>query len=137
MKNSLWIASPSWVKFRWPCLDIYSTQEGKAIPKEFFNNYWARFKLNVAGPTLIMMRDCQQSLMQPQAHVIIIFEWSLVYFVYFITQSNFFAARCKIMQHYVMQLYNIMQHYIIRGDISPHIRRLIVVNDLFCGDNCP
>ena len=30
------------------------------------------------------------------------------------TQSNFFADRCKIMQHYVTNLYNIMQHYVIR-----------------------
>ena len=51
------------------------------------------------------------------------------------TQSNFFAAGCKIMQHYVTNLYNIMQHYVIRGDISPHFRRLIAVNDRFCGDN--
>ena len=51
------------------------------------------------------------------------------------TQSNFFAAGYKIMQHYVIKLYNIMQHCIIRGDISPHIRRHIVVNDRFCGDN--
>ena len=43
----------------------------------------------------------------------------------------------QIMQHYVIQLYNIMQHYIIRCDISPHIRRLIVVNNRFCGDDCP
>ena len=51
------------------------------------------------------------------------------------TQSNFFAAGCKIMQHYVTNLYNIVQHYVIRGDISPHFRRLIAVNDRFCGDN--
>ena len=50
-------------------------------------------------------------------------------------QSNFFAAGFKIMQHYVMNLYNIMQHYVNRGDISPHFRRLIAVNDRFCGDN--
>ena len=54
-----------------------------------------------------------------------------------LTLSKFFAAGYKIMQHYVIQLYNNMPHYIIRGDISPHIRRLIVVNDRFCGDNCP
>ena len=30
------------------------------------------------------------------------------------------------MQHYV--------HYVI-GDILPHFRRLIAVNDRFCGDN--
>ena len=46
-------------------------------------------------------------------------------------------AWCKIMQHYVIKLYNIRQHWIIRGDISPHIRSLIVVDDRFCGDNCP
>ena len=34
------------------------------------------------------------------------------------TQSNFFAVGCKIMQHYVIKLYNIMQLCIIRGDIS-------------------
>ena len=51
------------------------------------------------------------------------------------TQSNFFVAGCIIMQHYVTNLYNIMQHYVIRGDISPHFRRLISVNDRFCGDN--
>ena len=51
------------------------------------------------------------------------------------TQSNFFAAGCIIMQHYVTNLYNIMQHYVIRGDISPHFRRLIAVYDRFCGDN--
>ena len=39
------------------------------------------------------------------------------------------------MQHYVTNLYNIMQHYVIRGDISPHFRRLIAVNDRFSGDN--
>ena len=50
-------------------------------------------------------------------------------------QSNFFGAGCKIMQHYVTNLYNIMQHYVIRGDISPHFRRLIAVNDRFGGDN--
>ena len=50
-------------------------------------------------------------------------------------QSNFFAAGCKIMQHYVTNLYKIMQHYVIRGDISPHFRRLIAVNGRFCGDN--
>ena len=33
------------------------------------------------------------------------------------------------------KLCNIMQHYVIRGDISPHFHRLIVVNDRFCGDN--
>ena len=53
------------------------------------------------------------------------------------SQWNFFAVECKIMQHYVIHLYKIMQHNIIRGDISPHIRRLIVVNDRFCGDGCP
>ena len=26
------------------------------------------------------------------------------------------------MQHYVTNLYNIMQHYVIRGDILPHFR---------------
>ena len=51
--------------------------------------------------------------------------------------SQTFSLQCKIMQHYVIQLYNIMQHNIIRGDISPHIRRLIVVNDRFCDDDCP
>ena len=51
------------------------------------------------------------------------------------TQSNFFAAGCIIMQHYVTNLYNIMQHYVIRGDISPNFRRLIAVNNRFCGDN--
>ena len=40
-----------------------------------------------------------------------------------ISQSNFFAAGCKIMQHYMTNLYNIMQHYVIRGDISPYFRR--------------
>ena len=48
---------------------------------------------------------------------------------------NFFAAGCKIMQHYVTNLYNIMQQYVIRGDISPHFHRPIAVNDIFCGDN--
>ena len=47
------------------------------------------------------------------------------------TQSNFFAAGCKIMQHYVTHLYSIMQHYVIPGDISPHFRRLIAVNGRF------
>ena len=28
------------------------------------------------------------------------------------SQLNFFAAGCKIMQHYVTNLYNIMQHYV-------------------------
>ena len=51
------------------------------------------------------------------------------------TQSIFFVARCIIMQHYVTNLYNTMQHYVIRGDISPHFRRFIAVNDRFCGDN--
>ena len=51
------------------------------------------------------------------------------------TQSNFFAAGCIIMQHYVTNLYNIMQHYVIRGNISPHFRCLSAVNDHFCGDN--
>ena len=46
-----------------------------------------------------------------------------------------FAAGCIIMQHYVTNLYNIMQHHVIRGDISPHFRRLGAVNDRFCGDN--
>ena len=50
------------------------------------------------------------------------------------SQSNFFAAGCKVMQHHVTNLYNIMQHYVIRGDISPHFRRLIAVSDRFCGD---
>ena len=27
------------------------------------------------------------------------------------SQSNFFIAECKVMQHYVVQLYNIMKHY--------------------------
>ena len=39
------------------------------------------------------------------------------------------------MQRYVANLYNIMQRYVIRGDISPHFRRLIAVSDRFCGDN--
>ena len=51
------------------------------------------------------------------------------------SQSNFFAAGCIIMQHYATNLYNIMQHYVIRGDKSPHFRRLIAVNNRFCGDN--
>ena len=51
------------------------------------------------------------------------------------SQSNFFAAGCEIMQHYVTNLYNIRQHYVIRGDISPNFRRLIAVNDRFSGDN--
>ena len=51
------------------------------------------------------------------------------------TQSNFFAAGCKLMQHYVTNLYNIMQHYVIRGDITPHFHRLIAVNSRFCGNN--
>ena len=51
------------------------------------------------------------------------------------TQSNFSAAGCKIMQHYVTNSHTIVQHYVIRGDISPHFRRLIAVNDRFCGDN--
>ena len=55
--------------------------------------------------------------------------------IYVYTQSDFFAAGCKIMQHYVTNLYHIMQYYVIRGDISPHFRRLIAVNDSFCGDN--
>ena len=38
------------------------------------------------------------------------------------------------MQHYVTNLYKIMQHYVIRGNISPHFRRLIAVNDRFGGD---
>ena len=50
-------------------------------------------------------------------------------FIKVLTQSNFFAAGCKIMQHYVIKFYDIMQHCIIRGDISPHIRGLIVVNE--------
>ena len=53
----------------------------------------------------------------------------------FLSQSNFFAAECKIMQHYVTNLFNIMQHYVIRGDISPHFRRLIALNDRFYGYN--
>ena len=28
-----------------------------------------------------------------------------------------------------------IQHYVIRGDTSPHFRRLTAVNDRFCGDN--
>ena len=36
------------------------------------------------------------------------------------TQSNFFAVGCKIMQHYVIQLYNIMQHYIPRRYIAAY-----------------
>ena len=52
-----------------------------------------------------------------------------------VTQSNFFATGCKIMTHYVTYLYNIMQHYVIRRDISPHFRRLIAVNNRFTGDN--
>ena len=47
----------------------------------------------------------------------------------------FASAGCKIMQHYVTNLYNIMQRYVIRGDISPYFRRLIAVNDRFCCDN--
>ena len=47
-----------------------------------------------------------------------------------------FRRRMQNLQHYVIKVYNIMQHYITRGDISPHIRRLIAVNDRFCGDNC-
>ena len=39
------------------------------------------------------------------------------------------------MQHYVKNSYNIMQHYVIRGDISPHFRRLVAVSDRFCGNN--
>ena len=40
-----------------------------------------------------------------------------------------YATLCdKIIQHY-------MQHCVIPGEISPHIRRHIVVNDCFCGDN--
>ena len=53
----------------------------------------------------------------------------------FNNQSNFYAVGCKIMQHYVTKLYNIMQHYVIRGDIPPHFRRIIAVNNRFCGDN--
>ena len=47
------------------------------------------------------------------------------------TQTKFFATGCKSMQHYVIKLYNNMQHYIIRGVISPHIRLLIVMNYRF------
>ena len=50
-------------------------------------------------------------------------------------QSNCFAAGDKIMQHYETNLYNIKQHYVNRGDLWPHFRRLIAVNDRFCGDN--
>ena len=39
------------------------------------------------------------------------------------------------MQNYATLCDKIIQQYIIRGDISPHIRRLIVVIDRFCGDN--
>ena len=28
-----------------------------------------------------------------------------------------------------------MQHYVIRGDIWPHFRRLIAMNDRFSGDD--
>ena len=56
---------------------------------------------------------------------------------FYVSQSNFMQKWCKIRQHYVIKLYNIIQYCIIRGNVSPHIRRLIVVNDRFCGDNCP
>ena len=39
------------------------------------------------------------------------------------TQSNFFAAGCKIMQHYVTNLYNIMQSAAIYRCILPPYRR--------------
>ena len=52
-----------------------------------------------------------------------------------LTQSNFFAAGCKILQHYATNLYNIMQHYVTRSDILPHFRRLIALNNRFCCDN--
>ena len=39
------------------------------------------------------------------------------------------------MQHYVTNLYNIMRHYVIRGDISPQFRRRIAVNNRFTGGN--
>ena len=44
------------------------------------------------------------------------------------------------MQNYATSCDKIIQYYatlLIRGDISPHIRRLIVVNDRFCDDDYP
>ena len=38
-----------------------------------------------------------------------------------------FTSRRR-MQNYATLCDTIIQHYIIRGEISPHIRRLIVVN---------
>ena len=52
-----------------------------------------------------------------------------------VPSQTFSPPGCIIMQHYVTNLHNIMQHYVVRGDISPHFRRLIAVNDRFCGDN--
>ena len=39
------------------------------------------------------------------------------------------------MQNYATLCGKFIQHYVIRGDISPHFRRLIAVNDCFCDDN--
>ena len=50
-----------------------------------------------------------------------------------LTQSNFFAAGCKIMKHYEKS--KIMQNYAIHGDISLHFPLLIAVKDCLCGDN--
>ena len=38
------------------------------------------------------------------------------------------------MQNYGTFCDKFLQHYVIRGDVSPHFRRLIAVNDRFCGD---
>ena len=35
------------------------------------------------------------------------------------------------MQNYAILSDKFIQHYVIRGDISPHFRRLITVNDRF------
>ena len=38
------------------------------------------------------------------------------------------------MQNYATLCDKFIQHYVVRGDISPHFRRLIAVNNRFCGD---
>ena len=45
---------------------------------------------------------------------------------------KFFRRR---MHNYATLRDKFMQHYVVRGDISPHFRRHIAVNDRFCGDN--
>ena len=56
-------------------------------------------------------------------------------FSFYITRPDPVKLFRRRMHNYATLWDKFIQHYVIRGDISPYFRRLIVVNDRFCGDN--